>query len=129
MKNKFMTLLIAGLLTVGGISVAYAASRTDTILNHVNGPMMGTQKNSTQSNDSFNDMIKIMKDDGFKDEATAMENGNSGDMNKLMTNISDKDYKNMSEIMQKNGYAPMAKIMQSVNGEDMTETHQNMMER
>ena len=127
MKNKFMTLLIAGLLTVGSISVAYAASRTDTILNHVNGPMMGTQKNSTQSNDSFNNMIKIMKDDGFKDEATAMENGNSGDMNKLMTNISDKDYKKMIEIMKKNGYAPMAKLMQSENGKDMTKTNQSMM--
>ena len=90
--------------------------------------MMGTQKSGTQSNNTYN-MIKIMKDNGFSDEATAMENGNSDDMNKLMTNLSDKDYKKMIEIMKKNGYSHMAKMMQSENGEDMTKIHQSMMGR
>lgn len=30
MKSKVMVLIIAGILTVGGISVAYAADRNDT---------------------------------------------------------------------------------------------------
>ena len=129
MKNKVMTLIIAGVLTVGGISVAYAASRTDESFNDFNRPMMGTQNSGTQSNDSFNKMMKIMKDNGFNDEAIAMGNGEFDAMNKLMTNISDEDYKKMIDIMQKNGYAPMAKMMQSVSGEDMTKIHQNMMGR
>ena len=126
MKNKVMTLIIAGVLTVGGISVAYAASRTDASFNDFNRPMMSTQNSGTQSNDSFN---KIMKDNGFNDEAIAMENGEFDAMNKLMTNISDEDYKKMIDIMQKNGYAPMDKMMQSVSGGDMTKIHQNMMGR
>lgn len=99
MKNKVMTLIIAGILTVGGISVAYAASRTDTTFNNFNKPMMGAQTSQTQSNDSFNNMVKIMKDNGFSDEAIAMQNRDSVAMNKLVTNISDKDYKKMTEKM------------------------------
>jgi len=147
MKNKVMTLIVAGILTVGGISVAYAASKTDTTINDFNSQMMGTQASNakssynnnstmmgtqnsgTQSNDGFKNMIKVMKDNGFNDEATAMGNRDFGKMNKLMTNISEKDYKKMIEIMQKNGYAPMAKMMQSVNKEDMTKIRQNMMGR
>ncbi|MBU3160841.1 hypothetical protein KPL37_13930 [Clostridium frigoris] len=128
MKNKVMILIIAGILTVGGISVAYAANKTVT-LNDSNRSMMGTQKSGTQSNNTYNNMIKIMKDSGFSDEATAMKNGNYDAMNKLMNNLSDKDYKKMIEIMKKNGYAPMAKMMQSQNGEDMTKIHQSMMGR
>jgi len=129
MKNKVMTLIIAGILTVGGISVAYAASRSDITFNGLNTPMMGTQTSGIKSNDSFNNMIKIMKDNGFTDEATAMKDRDSDAMNKLMTNISDRDYKKMIEIIQKTGYSPMAKMMQSVNREDMTKIHQNMMGR
>ncbi len=147
MKNKVTTLIIAGILTVGGISVAYAASKTNTTFNDFNRPtmgthtnnskssynsnstIMGTQNSGTQSYDSFNSMTKIMKDNGFNDEATAMKNGDSAAMTKLMTNISDKDYKKLTDIMQKNGYAPTAKMMQSLNREDMTKTHQSMMGR
>ena len=128
MKNKVVILIIAGILTVGGISVAYASNKTDT-LNDSNMSMMGTQKSGTQSNNTYNNMIKIMKDSGFSNEATAMNNGNSDTMNKLMTNLSAKDQKKMSDLMQKNGYAPMAKMMQSVSRGDMTKTHQSMMGR
>ena len=145
MKNKVMTLIIVGILTVGVISVAYAASRNDTSFNGVNTPMvaqnndlkssynnmpmMGTQHSGTKSNDSFNNMIKIMKDNGFNDEANAMENRDFNAMNKLMNNISDEDYKTMINIMQKNGYSSMGKMMQDLSSEDMIEIHQNMMGR
>jgi len=144
MKNKIITLTIAAILTVGGISVAYSESRNNTTFNgfnlpmmvtqtsdskssYNNGIMMGIQNSGIKSNDSFNNMIKIMKDNGFNDEATAMKNRDSDAMNKLMANINDKDYKKMVEIMQKNGYSPMAKMMRSVNREDVTKIHQNMM--
>jgi len=91
--------------------------------------MMGTQNSGMQSNNSFNNMLKIMKDNGLSDEAIAMGNRDYDVMNKLMTNISDNDYKKMAEIMKSNGYEPMAKMMKSVNPEDMTKVHQTMMGR
>ena len=147
MKKKGMILIVSGILTVSGISFAYGASKNDTIFNNLNRTMMSTQNNDVkstynyrvtmmgtqnggiQSNDSFNNMIKIMKDNGFNDQANAMENRDFDAMNKLMTNISDEDYKKMIDIMQKNGYGSMAKIMSSVSREDMTKFHQSMMRR
>ena len=147
MKNKVMVLIIASILTVGGISVAYATSRNDVNSNGFNRPMMGTQNNNNkssynsrssmmggqnagvQSNSSYNDMIKIMKDNGFSDEAKAMENRDFDSMNNLMNNISDADYKKMIDIMGENGYGSMANMMKSISKEDMTGFRGSMMGR
>ena len=147
MKNKVIVLIIASILTVGGISVAYATSRNDVNSNDFNRPMMGTQDNNNkssynsrssmmgdqnagvQSNSSYNDMIKIMKDNGFSDEAKAMENKDFDSMNNLMNNISDADYKKMIDIMSTNGYGSMANMMKSISKEDMTGFHGSMMGR
>ena len=129
MKNKVMILIISGILTVGGVSVAYAAGRNDTSFNNIRRTMMGTQSGGIQSNDSFNNMIKIMKDNGFTDEANAMESGDIDSMKKLMTSISEEDYKKMIDIMQNNGYGSMANMMKSVSRENMTKIHQSMMGR
>jgi len=146
MKNKVMVLLIAGILTVGGISVAYATSRNDVTFNDFKRPMMGTQNNNkssynsrgsmmgdqnarVQSNSSYKDMLKIMKDNGFSDEAVAMENRDYGSMNNLMNNISDTDYKKMIDIMDENGYGSMANMMKSISKEDMTGFRGSMMGR
>ena len=129
MKNKVTILIMVCILTVGSISIAYAASRTDTSLSNHSGQMMSIQKGGIQSNDSFNNMIKSMKDSGFNDEANAMENKDIDGMNKLMTNLKAEDYKKMIDIMQKNGYTNMAKMMRSVSREDMAEIHQSMMGR
>jgi len=148
MKNKVIVLIIASILTVGGMSVAYATSRNDVTSNDFNRPMMGTQNNNNnnksynsrssmmgdqnagvQSNSSYNDMIKIMKDNGFRDEAKAMENRDFDSMNNLMNNISDADYKKMTDIMSTNGYGSMANMMKSISKEDMTGFHGRMMGR
>jgi len=129
MKNKVMILIIAGILTLGGISVAYATSGNDVSFNNISRTMMGTQNAGTQSNSNFNNMIKVMQDNGFNDEANAMKNRDFDAMNKFMTNISDGDYQKMINIMQKNGYGSMADRMQSVNREDITQIHQSMMGR
>ena len=79
MRNKVMVLIIAGILTVGGISVAYATGKNNSTFNDFNRPMMslqnndnksynysrsmmGNQNDGIQSNGSYKDMIKIMKD-------------------------------------------------------------------
>ena len=148
MKNKVIVLIIASILAVGGISVAYATSRDDVNSNDFTRPMMGTQNNNNnnksynfrssmmgdqnagdQSNSSYNDMIKIMKDNGFSDEAIAMENRDFDSMSNLMNNISDSDYKKMIDIMGENGYGAMANMMKSISKEDMTGFHGSMMGR
>lgn len=147
MRNKVMVLIIAGILTVGGISIAYATGKNNSTFNDFNRPMMSSQNNDNkssynysrsmmgdqnegiQSNGSYKDMIKIMKDNGFNDEAIAMENRDFGSMNNLMNIISDADYKRMIDIMGENGYRSMANMMKSISREDMIELHGSMMGR
>lgn len=145
MKNGVITLVIAGVLTIGGITVAYATNSNDTTFSDFSKPIMGTQNSvnksssnysstmmgdrntEVQPNGSYNDMIKTMKDNGFNDEAKAMENSDFDAMNKLMTNISAADSKKMVDVMVKNGYGSMGNMMKSVNRKDMIEFHQSMM--
>jgi len=149
MKNKIITLTIAAVLTVGGISVAYATGRNDASFNNSNsnrsmmgtqnsgfnssynysGTMMGYQNSSIQSNNSFNDMIEIMKNNGFTDIAEAMENRDYDTMDKFMTGISDEDYKKMIDIMEENGYGFMSNMMRNISRQDMIGLHQSMMGR
>ena len=147
MKNRVIVLIIASILTVGGISVAYATSRNGVNSNDFNRPMMGIQSNNNkssynsrssmmgdqnagvQSNSSYNDMIKIMKDNGFSNEAMAMENRDFDSISNLMNNISDSDYKKMIDIMGENGYGVMADMMKSISKEDITGFHGSMMGR
>lgn len=145
MKKKAMILVLAGILTVGGASLAYGANINGTGFNNINKQMMGTQNSNAnsasnyratmmgaqnsgvQSSDNFNKMIELMKENGFTDEANAMENRDFNTMKKLMTNISDKDYEKMINIMQNNGYGSMANMMKSVGRENMAKFHQSMM--
>jgi hypothetical protein len=45
MKNKVMVLVIAGILTVGGVSVAYATVKNDTTFDNFKRPMISSQNN------------------------------------------------------------------------------------
>jgi predicted transcriptional regulator len=140
MKKKVMVLVLAGILTVSGMSLAYAAGNNSIDSNRFNGQMMNVQNNDNyrgsmmsskwagnQSDDNINKMIELMKENGFTDEANAMENGDFNAMNKLMTNLSDDDYNKMIDVMKNNGYESMANIMQSVGKEKMVKFHQSMM--
>jgi tRNA A37 N6-isopentenylltransferase MiaA len=147
MKKKSIILILAGILAVSGISLVYGASINNAGLNNLKGQimsvqsndaksssnyratMMGTQDSGVQSNDNFNKMIEIMKENGFTDEANAMENRDFDTMKKLIANISDEDYKKMIDVMQNNGYESMANMMQSVGRDNMTKIHQSMMGR
>ena len=62
-------------------------------------------------------MIKIMKDNGFKDAA----------MRDYMNNLSQEDYDKMIKLMDDNGYGYMVQMMQSIGKEGMTQMHNSMM--
>lgn len=127
MKKKIIVLALAGIITISSVSLAYAANRNDKGLNNYNGKMMSMMGSGAQSDDDINKMIDIMKENGFTDEARAMENRDVNAMKKLMNNISDDDYKKMIDVMKGNGYEDMAKMMQSIGKENMAKVHQSMM--
>ncbi|MGV8980611.1 hypothetical protein [Clostridium sp.] len=147
MKNKFMVIIIASILTVGGISVAYATGRDNSTDNDFNRQIMRSQNSNSKSsynyissmmgddnvigvksNGSYEDMIKTMKDNGFSDEAKAMGNRDFSSMDNLMNNISDNDYQKMIDIMEESGYGSMVNMMNSLGRKNMTEIHKSMME-
>ncbi|MDF2503594.1 hypothetical protein [Clostridium sp.] len=127
MKNKIIILIVSGVLVVGSISVVYAKGRNNISPDNFSRSMMSAQNTGYQSNDSFNNMIKMMQDNGFNDAAKAMENRDYSAMNKFMSNLNDEDYKKMIDIMQNNGYGSMAKMMESVGKDNMIKMHQGMM--
>lgn len=146
MKKKVIILTLAGILAVGGMSLAYAANNNNTGFNKFYGQMMNVQNgegklsanyrgsmmsmmgNGNQSDDNINKIIELMKENGFTDEANAMENKDFDAMKKLMANLSDDDYNKMIDVMKNNGYRSMANMMQSVGKENMAKIHQSMME-
>jgi hypothetical protein len=147
MKNKLMVLVVAGILTVGGVSVAYATVKNDTTFDNPKTPIISSQNNDDKSsnnytnsmmddqngvaqpNESYNDMVKIMNDSGLSDEAKAIENRDFDSMNDIMNDISDDDYNKMIDIMGENGYESMANMMGSIGREDMIDSHGSMMGR
>jgi len=129
MKKKAMILVVVGILTLSGISFAYGAGRVYQSFNNSNRSIKCTNNSGIQSTDRFNNMIKIMKENGFVDEANAMENKDFDAMDKLMTSISAEDYKKMSDIMQNNGYGVMSNMMKSISREDNTTGYRGMMRR
>lgn len=85
-------------------------------------------KNSSNnsSKDIYKDMVRIMRDNGFKDAARYMQTGDYKSMTDYMNNISQQDYDKMIEIMNANGYGHMGQMMESVGREGMIQMHNSM---
>lgn len=82
---------------------------------------------NSPSKDVYQDMTKIMRDNGFEDAAKYMQTGNYAAMRDYMNNLSQEDYDKMIKIMNDNGYGYMAQMMQSIGKEGMTQIHNSMM--
>lgn len=78
------------------------------------------------SKDVYQDMIKVMRDNGFKDAARYMQTGNYAAMTDYMNNLSQADYDKMIKIMNDNNYGYMAQMMQSIGKEGMTQMHNSI---
>jgi hypothetical protein len=140
MKKNLMIIMTTALLATGGISIVHAQAKNNIDFNTVpsmqssfsttnDNTMMDSNipNSSAVNNNTYNDMIKIMQDNGFGAEATAMQNRDFTAMNKFMSNLSDADYNKMINIMKNNGYTGMANIMQSIGKQGMITMHQSMM--
>jgi len=154
MRNKMLALLGAAAITVGVIGgSAFASNVIDNNfkenqqsiikenrndinqMSFQNGDLKlkDTDNNNYNPNSANNpskeiyqDMIKIMRDNGFKEMARYMQTGDYASMTDYMNNISQEDYAKMIEIMNNNGYGQMGQMMKLIGREGMIEMHNSM---
>ncbi|MFZ5968427.1 MAG: hypothetical protein ACOYVK_14835 [Bacillota bacterium] len=134
MKRKGILLLtLTGVLLVGsitGFTYANAKDGDSEALSKFNierklwtsSSNDGNGKNKTQ----YEDMLKLMKKNGLKDMAKAMEDNDYEAMDQFMNNLTDEDYQKMIEIMRDNGYESMANMMESMDKDTMIQMHNAM---
>lgn len=123
MNKRIMAFMLTGLvLALGFTTHSYAEGRED----------IKSQENpaeafiNQQSNSINSSMTELMKNNGFKDMAKAMESRDYNSMDNYMKNISDKDYDSMINIMNENGYQGMADTMKSIGRDNMIKMHYAM---
>lgn len=119
MKTKVLIISAVAALTLAALSGVAVAANSITV----------SQKTSTISSlsDNSNDMIKLMRDNGFTEAANHMQAGNYKAMGTYMNNLSDENYNKMIDIMRQNGYSSMAQMMESIGKDGMTQMHNSMM--
>lgn len=127
MKKKVLVIITTAILTIGAVTAVYAKENNTSNNFGFGGGMM--YQNNINSNGTYNQMIDLMKSNGFEDAAKAMENRDFDSMNNFMNNITDEQYNQMTDIMKNNGYEGMAKMMGSVSRQEMVDIHNSMMGR
>lgn len=156
MKNKMLAILGAAVISVGAIGgVAVASNTNDNSFketqqiiveeNSIKTSQVAVQASEVEIKDNVNDnknynknsannpsggmnqdMVKIMRDNGFKDAARYMQTGNYDAMKDYMETLSQVDFNKMVEIMNSNGYSKMGQMMESLGREGMIQMHNAM---
>ncbi|MCQ4925762.1 hypothetical protein NE686_21905 [Tissierella carlieri] len=131
MKNR--VLILVGIAIISVVSVGGYALAQDT--KSVRLGNLAPDAISGESSVRWNidhcgnseEMIEIMKENGFEDMAKWMEEGNYEAMKEFMNNLSDEDYKKMIDLMNQNDYVGMSRMMESFGKEGMIKMHNSMM--
>lgn len=84
------------------------------------------RRNSNHCGNS-EEMVEIMKENGYEDMVQWMEVGDFESMKEFMNNLTDEDYEKMIGLMDQNGYGNMARMMESMKKEGMINMHNSMM--
>lgn len=155
MKNKILAILGAAVISVGAIGgVAVASNVKDNSFKEAqkiiveengiktnqvvvrdsdvelkdNSDNTNYNKNSANnpSKDMNQDMVKIMRNNGFKDAARYMQTDDYDAMTDYMETLSDEDFDIMIEIMNNNSYGHMGQMMESLGREGMIQMHNSM---
>ncbi|QNO16067.1 hypothetical protein HYG86_15470 [Alkalicella caledoniensis] len=125
--NKKVLILIAALaitvISLGGLALA---SDTDSDIIGSVVPRNGFGARST-NHCGGDDMLEIMKENGFEDMALAMEQGDFEAMNEYMNNLTEEEYQQMLDLMDDNGFGNMTRMMESIGFEGMVNMHNSMM--
>ena len=137
MKKKGLLLALTGFLAIGGVTgLTYANTKNDDaelnnikIASNLNSETDITKVESKEIKEldlEQKEMLRSMKEYGFKDMAKALENKDYEAMDEFMNNLTDEDYQKMIDIMRQNGYDSMANMMDSIDRESMIKMHNAM---
>lgn len=134
MKKKVLIIITSAILTIGAVTAVYAKESNGLNNFGFRGTMMkqnaiNSNTNSNTNSNNYNNMIDLMRQNGFEAVANAMENRDFNAMSNFMKNISAEDYKKMIDIMNNNGYGTMAKMMESVSRQNIVNVQNSMMGR
>ncbi|MBM7869148.1 hypothetical protein JOC70_000617 [Clostridium pascui] len=124
--KKIMLLTTAAVLALGVTSLAYAKEKDSQVV--VNKPFKTeiSKVVSQDRNEINNDMVDIMKKNGYENIANEVEKGNYKAMDDFMNNITEEDFQKMIDIIKKSGNENMANMMESIGREGMIEMHNSM---
>lgn len=125
MIKKVIGITTAAVLTLGIASFAYANEKDDKAVNQPIKTEITTIANQSKD-DIYDDMLDIMKKNGYKDLAKEVEKGNYKAMDDFMNNITEEDYQKMIDIMKESGNDNMARMMEGIGREEMIEMHKSM---
>ncbi|KXG73756.1 hypothetical protein [Thermotalea metallivorans] len=134
MKRKSILLLtISGVLLVGSVTgLAYANAKNgdaDALSKLNMERKLWTTSNSNgkeQDKAQYEDMLKLMRENGWEGMAKAMTDKDYAAMDQFMNNLTDEDYQKMIKMMRGNGYESMANMMESMDKDSMIQMHNAM---
>ncbi|AKL96046.1 hypothetical protein CACET_c26010 [Clostridium aceticum] len=132
MKKRVVVIVSAGIIaavSIGGYAFAQGANekRINDVQERVRIEGTTYRGNNNHCGNS-EEMIEIMKENGFEDMAQWMENGDFKSMDEFMNNLSDEDYEKMITLTRDNGYGNMSRMMESIGREGMINMHNSMMD-
>ncbi len=126
MKKKGIALVITGVVAVGTLT-GFAFAQSEKVTgNEISSIKVEENLNQRDKKQTHKDMIQIMRQNGYKDLAKAMETNNHEAIDDFMNSMTDEDYENMTQIMRESGYGSMASMMESMDREEMVEMHNAM---
>lgn len=127
MNKKIIGITAGAVLVLGMTSLSYANSNLNTVKKVKNQPYESIITKSFVINNesrkgSYNEMLDLMRDNGFNDIADDMENGNYESMDEFMNNMTDEEYQKMIDIMREVN-PRMVNMMETSDKEEMIEMH------
>lgn len=125
MIKKVIGITTVAVLTLGVASFVYASEKDDKVVNQPIKTEITTIANQSKD-DIYNDMLDIMKKNGYEDLANEVEKDNYEAMDDFMNNITEEDYQKMIDIMKESGNEDMARMMEGIGREGMIEMHKSM---
>lgn len=125
MIKKVIGITIAAVLTLGIASFAYANEKGNKVVNQPVKTGIATIANKSENNRN-NDMLDIMRRNGYEDVVKEVEKGNYEALDDFMNNITEEDYQKMIDIMKESGNEDMARMMEGIGREEMIQMHKSM---
>lgn len=125
MMKKALILSTAIALVIGAATIANAQEKDNSVATENLRPSL-IKAERLGANNIHDNMLDIMKANGYADIANEVEKGNYQAMDNFMNNLTDKDFSKMIEIMRASGNENMANMMERVGREGMIKMHNAM---